>query len=50
MSKPDGQLWARSSGGLQAAVCRAKGPKEEDFGLEAKATSESSALTHAKSI
>ena len=26
------------SGGLQAAVCRAKGSREENFGLETKAT------------
>ena len=31
----------RRSGGLQAAVRRAKGSKEQDFGLEAKATSSS---------
>ncbi len=31
------KLWARRSGGLQAAV-RAKGSNQEDFGLEAKAT------------
>ena len=30
---------SRRSGGLQAAVYRAKGSKEEDFGLEPKATS-----------
>ena len=32
------KLRVRRSGGLQAAVYRAKGSKEQDFGLEAKAT------------